>query len=68
MTNNRIHEYDVNQEAAARRATIETFIRWGLIGEAKASIALDKDPNLHTCHMACIEYEYCPGNKDQGVK
>jgi hypothetical protein len=59
------HEYDFNQEAAARRAAVETFIRFGIIGEAKASIALDKDPDCHTCHNECTEFEYCPGNQHE---
>ena len=33
-----------------------------LLREARASVALDKDPSVHTCSDTCTEYPQCPGN------
>jgi hypothetical protein len=46
------------------KTAITLALRHGLIREAQASTALDKDPNYHTCHDECIEYPQCPGNTE----
>lgn len=45
------------------RAAIVSFFRLMLIKEAAASVALDKDPNCHTCNPECDEYPGCPASK-----
>jgi hypothetical protein len=52
-------------ESELRRAAVQAVIHWGIIGEARASVALDKDPECHTCHDLCDEFPQCPGRKNE---
>lgn len=57
-------QYDIDEEKELKKAAFRSFLRWAVIAEAKASVALDKDPDCHTCNMECTEFPQCPGNKN----
>ena len=39
------------------------FIEDALWREARASVALDKDSEVHTCCDTCTKGPHCPGNR-----
>jgi|SRR5665213_129259 len=57
-----IEEENKKQIQIPDTATAAGLRLMGII-DAAASVALDKDPDCHTCHDSCTEFEGCPGRK-----
>jgi hypothetical protein len=55
---------DIREKQDKEAQKMEAFMRHAITKEAAASVALDKDPDCHTCHNECTEYPQCPGRKE----
>jgi len=44
---------------------LEEYLDMVIRDEARASVALDHDPDAHTCHEECREFPGCPGHRTE---